>query len=177
MPLKNLTNRIPFILRSASDLVYSPLGYQISNLQIENESRKYAACTFELNNLKIKHRLSKITPTKTGQFVTIWKRNESGITAPFTDLDEFDLLIISIKDADRSGQFIFPKAILAQHKIITANGTEGKRGMRVYPPRDVVTNKQAAKTQQWQANYFFQIDMNGNTALARAKELISNEIK
>lgn len=96
---------------------------------------------------------------------------------PFTDQDEFDLLIISVNDTDQSGQFIFSKAILAQHKIITANGTGGKRGIRIYAPWDVVTNKQAAKTQQWQATYFLQIDINGNTDLARAAKFICNEIK
>ncbi|MFD2582142.1 MepB family protein [Pedobacter vanadiisoli] len=178
MPLEEtLINRISSILLTASNSVYDPLNYQINNLQIENESQEYAACTFELNSLKIKHRLSKITPTKTGQFVTIWKRNEAGITSPFTDQDEFDLLIISVNSAHRSGQFIFPKVILAQHKIITAKGIEGKRGIRVYPPWDTVTNKQAEKTQQWQAPYFLNIDINGNTDLAKAKELIGNGIK
>jgi len=177
MQLGNVTDRISSILRNASDLVYSQLGYQISNLKIEKESQEYAACTFELNKLKIKQRLSKITPTKAGQFVTIWKRNEAGITVPFTDQDEFDLLIISVNDTARSGQFIFPKAILVQHKIITANGVEGKRGIRIYTPWDVATNKQAQKTQQWQAAYFLQIDINGNTDLARAEKLIGNGIK
>jgi hypothetical protein len=158
-------------------LVYNPLDYQINNLQIESESQEYAACAFELNGLKIKHRLAKITPTKTGQFVTIWKRNEAGITIPFNDQDEFDLLIISVNSVEQSGQFIFPKAILAKHKIITKNEIEGKRGIRVYPPWDIVANKQAEKTQQWQTPYFLQIDINGNTDLARAKKLIGNGIK
>ena len=169
--------KLPLILQTASNLVYHPLGYQINNLQIESESREYAACSFELDGLKIKHRLAKITPTKTGQFVTIWKRNEAGITAPFNDQDEFDLLVISANNADLCGQFIFPKAILIQHKIITKNGIEGKRGIRVYPPWDTVTNKQAEKTQQCQMPYFLQIDINGNTDLARAKKLIDNGIK
>ncbi|TBO42095.1 MepB family protein [Pedobacter kyonggii] len=176
-PKENPINRIPSILRTAFNLVYSPLDYQINNLQTESESQEYAACTFELNRLKIKHRLSKITPTKTGQFVSIWKRNEAGITTPFNDQDDFDLLIISANSVDRSGQFIFPKAILAQHQIITKNGIEGKRGIRVYPPWDTVTNKQAEKTQQWQAPYFLRIDVNENIDLGRAKKLIGNGIK
>lgn len=173
-PKESSINRISSILLTTSDLVYHPLGYRISNLCIESESQEYGACTFELNGLKIKHRLSKVTPTKTGQFVTIWKRNEAGITTPFNDQDEFDLLIISANSVDRSGQFIFSKAILVQHQIIAKNGIDGKRGIRVYPPWDTVTNKQAEKTQQWQSPYFLQIDINGNTDLARAKKLIGN---
>jgi len=172
-----LITKLPLILQTASNLVYNPLDYQINNLQIESESQEYAACTFELNRLKIKYRLAKITPTKAGQFVTIWKRNEAGITTPFNDQDEFDLLIISASSVDRSGQFIFPKDILVQHKIITKNGIEGKRGIRIYPPWDTVTNKQAEKTQQWQVPYFLQIDVNENIDLARAKKLIGNGIK
>ncbi|ARS38574.1 hypothetical protein CA265_02305 [Sphingobacteriaceae bacterium GW460-11-11-14-LB5] len=176
-PKESAINQLPSILLTASNLVYSPLGYQINNLQLENESQAYAACAFELNGLKIRHRLSKITPTKTGQFVTIWKRNEAGITTPFNDQDEFDLLIISAKSAGQAGQFIFPKTILVAHKMITKNGVEGKSGIRVYPPWDTPTNKQAEKTQQWQVPYFIEIDLNGNTDLARAKKLIGNEIK
>ncbi|SFA47026.1 hypothetical protein SAMN04488511_106122 [Pedobacter suwonensis] len=177
MLLKNLTGRILSVLQTALDLVYSPMGYQMYNLQTEDEGREYDACTFKLNTLKIKHRTAKVTPTKTGRFVSIWKRNEAGITTPFTDQDEFDLLIISVNDAERSGQFIFPKAILAHHKIIAANGIAGKRGIRVYAPWDVAANKQAAKTQKWQVTYFLQIDMNGSTDLATAGKLIGDEIK
>ena len=139
---------------------------------MESESQEYLACTFELKGLKIKHRLSKITPTKTGQFVTIWKRNDAGVTAPFDDHDDFDLVIITAKSEDRLGQFIFPKAILVQHKIITKNGIEGKRGIRVYPPWDTTINKQAEKTQQWQAPYFLRASSNGEIDLALAKKLI-----
>jgi len=176
-PKESAINHLSPILLTASNLVYNPLGYHINNLKLESESQEYDACTFELNGLKIRHRLSKITPTKTGQFVTIWKRNEAGITTPFNDQDKFDLLIISANSADQSGQFIFPKAILVEHKIITKNRVEGKRGIRVYPPWDTVTNKQAKKTQQWQVPYFLQIDLNGNTDLARAKKLIGSGIK
>jgi hypothetical protein len=166
-------NQLPPELQTAAELVYHPLCYQIKNLQIESESQEYDACTFELNGLKIKHRCSKITPTKTGQFVTIWKRNEAGITAPFDDQDNFDLVVITAKNGNNFGQFIFPKTILAKHKIITKNGIEGKRGIRVYPPWDTVTNKQAEKTQLWQAGYFLPISKNQNIDLTLAKKLIN----
>ncbi len=132
----------------------------------------YLACSFELNGLKVKHRMGKITPTKTGQFVTIWKRNEQGITTPFDALDEFDLLIISVKNVDHFGQFIFPKAVLIKHKIISYNNVEGKRGMRVYPLWDATANKQAEKTQQWNVQYFLPISGNGTPNLLLAKRLM-----
>ncbi|WP_316844290.1 MepB family protein [Pedobacter psychrodurus] len=173
MPVKESPiKHLPSVLKTAADLVYHPLGYQINNLQMESESQEYLACTFKLNGLKIKHRLSKITPNKTGQFVTIWKRNDAGITAPFDDQDDFDLAIITAKSNNNFGQFIFPKAVLAQHKIITKNGIEGKRGIRVYPPWDTVSNKQAEKTQQWQVAYFLAIDTDQPIDLVLAKKLM-----
>jgi hypothetical protein len=48
----------------------------------------------------------------------------------------------------------FLKSVLADKGIITKNGKEGKRGIRVYPPWDIATNKQAEKTQSWQTKYF-----------------------
>lgn len=172
MPVKESpTKHLPIVLITMLNTVYRSLDYKITDLKIDTESQEYAACTFKLNGLKIIHRLSKITPTKTGQFVTIWKRNASGITTPFDDEDDFDLLIISAKNAEQSGQFIFPKTVLTKHKIITKSGVEGKRGIRVYPPWDSVTNKQAEKTQQWQAPYFLSISSTGETDLALAKKL------
>lgn len=134
--------------------VYQKCGFTFANLEIEPESEDYSACSFELSGIKIKYRVSKITPTKIGQFVSIWKRSNSGITQPFDYSDDFDLLIITANSTSNFGQFIFPKNILVQQKVITNNGVEGKRGMRVYPPWDKVTSKQATKTQQWQNEYF-----------------------
>ena len=178
MPIKeNTTNQLPFTLQAAANLIYHPLGYLITKFEIENESQEYSACTFELNGLKIKYRDSKITPTKNGQFVTIWKRNDGGITAPFDDQEDFDLVIITAKSGDHFGQFIFPKAVLVHHKIITKNGVEGKRGIRVYPPWDTATNKQAEKTQQWQVAYFLPIDTNRLSDFGLAKTLIGAQLK
>jgi hypothetical protein len=137
--------------------VYDKCGFDFANFKIESESEEYGACTFELSGIKIKYRASKITPTKTGQFVTIWKRNNKGITEPFHISDDIDLIVITAKSGNNFGQFIFPKDILVRQKIITSNNIEGKRGIRVYPPWDKVTSKQAEKTQKWQTEYFITI--------------------
>lgn len=175
MPLSenNSTYELPPTLLTSSEWVYLPLGYQITDYQKESESLEYSAAGFVLNGLKVKHRLAKITPSKTGQFVTIWKRDEKGITTPFNALDDLDLIIISAESGDHFGQFIFPKAVLVQHKIITQNEVEGKRGIRVYPPWDFVTSKQAAKTQQWQTQYFLPISKQAAIDTALAKKLLN----
>ena len=118
----------------------------------------YGACSFDLGGHKIEYRVSKITPTKTGQFVTIWKRNQEGITAPFDISDDIDFIVITAKGEDKIGQFVFSKTILAEKGIISQNGKDGKRGIRVYPPWDTATNKQAEKTQSWQTKHFLIID-------------------
>ncbi len=145
-------------LLQVKELVYDKCNLEFSNLEIDSESEEYQACSFRLNSFHIIHRLSKITPTKIGQFVTIWKRNNKGITAPFDYSDNFDFIIITSKSDENLGQFIFPKSILLEKGIISNNNTSGKRGIRVYPPWDIPTSKQAEKTQLWQIKYFYSIN-------------------
>lgn len=163
-------NTIPNELKITKALVYDTYGFILTNLKLHAESVAYGACSFDLNKKKIQYRVSKITPTKTGQFVAIWKRNNDGITVPFDVADDFDFMIIATKSGDNFGQFIFPKSILAERGIVTQNNKEGKRGIRVYPPWDNATNKQAEKTQAWQTKYFLRID-EGNMI---STELIRN---
>lgn len=164
-------NNLQQHLYSAKTLVYDKCGFDFGELIAEDESQEYGACTFRLNGLKVKFRISKITPTRTGQFVTIWKRNQEGITQPFDLTDEIDFVIISSQNGDDFGQFIFPKSVLLDKGIMTGNNKEGKRGIRVYPPWNTVTNKQAEKTQRWQTKYFLTIDSSDKTNLNLAKQL------
>jgi hypothetical protein len=145
-------------LKTVKDLIYSDCGLNLTNLKLSTESLEYGACSFKLNDKKIQYRVSKITPLKTGQFVTIWQRNKDGITEPFDISNDLDFIIIAAKRDNNFGQFIFPKSVLAEKGIITKNNKEGKRGIRVYPPWDTVENKQAEKSQTWQTKYFLTID-------------------
>jgi len=144
-------------LKHAIECVYEAYGFELTEPSLNPESEEYAACSFQLNGRKIQHRVAKITPTKTGQFVAIWKRDIEGKTAPFDSSDNLGAIIITVRKGEELGQFIFPSAVLSQQGIVTSNGKEGKRGMRVYPPWDIVTNKQAEKTQAWQIKYFLRI--------------------
>ena len=144
-------------LQHLQDLL-STSGSIISEFRLEPESKAYSAAKFRINNKSVVYRKARVTPKKAGQFVTIWKRNAEGITAPFDEADDLDLMIIESGDEEKSGYFIFPKAILIEKRIISAAGKDGKRGIRVYTPYDVVANKQAEKTQNWQKNYFAEND-------------------
>lgn len=145
-------------LLQVKELVYEKYDFEFSNLIIDSESEEYQACSFKLNSFQVIHRLSKITPTKIGQFVTIWKRNNIGTTAPFDVSDNFDFIVITSKSDKNLGQFVFPKVVLLEKGVISKNNTSGKRGMRVYPPWDVPSSKQAEKTKSWQTKYFYSIN-------------------
>jgi len=127
---------------------------QITTFVPEKESSKYHACSFQLNEKRIVYRKAYITPTKTGQFVTFWKRNTQKQTAPFSASDTFDFFFILTTKDHAIGFFMFPKSILIEKGIISSQLKPGKRGFRVYPPWDITRNKQATQTQQWQLNYF-----------------------
>ncbi|WP_316839220.1 MepB family protein [Pedobacter gandavensis] len=142
----------------AKELLYGKCGFDRNHSKLIAESKDYGAGFFELNGKRIQHRISKITPKKTGQFVAIWKRNKEGITAPYDCSDDLDFLIITSGTEKQSGQFVFPKSVLEAKGIISKNGKGGKRGIRVYPPWDKATNKQAMETQKWQVKYFLSIN-------------------
>ena len=63
--------------------LYNPCGFVCSQPEMEPESTEYDACTFMLNDFSIRLRVAKITPTKIGQFVTLWKRVDNGPIQPY----------------------------------------------------------------------------------------------
>lgn len=153
--------------------VFDRCDFSLTQPLAEKESRDYNAYRFYLNQKAICYRMAKITPTKTGQFVTLWKRLQTGIIAPFDSIDPIDFVIISVLKNDLFGQFIFPKSVLLSKGIFSTNSKEGKRALRVYPPWDQTTNKQAQRTQLWQLAYFYEISPNTN--LDTAKKLLNPE--
>lgn len=162
---------LPEILIETKLRVFDKCGLVLQNLLKEKESTEYDAYRFQLNGLKIVFRSAKTTPTKTGQFVTLWKRKQDGPIQPYEVSDDFDWVVISAKTDTHFGQFVFPKAVLAQHGIITSEVKEGKRGFRVYPPWDTTVSKQAQASQKWQLDYFLTIPFDGLLDLSRARFL------
>jgi hypothetical protein len=159
-------------LKNADELVFQPLGLKLSDIEEDIESKDYSGCSFTLNELNIKFRTAKITPTKTGQFVTIWKRNEKGETAPFDSNDPFDFYLISASTNHNRGIFIFPKHILTEKGILSHGKKMGKRGIRVYPGWDITESKQAIATQKWQTVYFINLSQAKEAYLQKAGALL-----
>lgn len=72
-------------------------------VQHEEESSEYGACRLGLNGHCVVFRVAKTTPTKTGQFVTLWKRSTlGGKIAPLDSGDGIDFVIISVANASWS---------------------------------------------------------------------------
>lgn len=159
-------------LELLNTLIFQPCEMALSNIIPDPESKEYSGCTFKLGDQSIIFRVAKITPTKVGQFVTIWKRNENGITEPFNVSDNFNSYIIVTRTEKNFGLFIFPKAVLREQKVISDGISEGKRGTRVYPPWDITTNKQAQQTQRWQTNYFIHLSEKTPTDFEKARKLL-----
>ena len=153
--------------------IYDKCSLKISNFKTETESKEYNACRFELNKLNVLSRNAKITPKKVGQFVTFWKRNENGPIEPFDENDQIDFYAVNVRTENEFGQFVFPKSVLIKKGIISTEKKEGKRAFRVYPNWDIVTSKQAERTQKWQLNYFYQI--NSSTNLQKVIELYNGK--
>lgn len=159
-------------LKTIEEQLFQPLGLNCSNIEEDPECREYSGFNFTLNNLKIKFRVSKITPTKTGKFVTIWKRNKEGETTPFETTDAIDFFLIAAFKDDLSGIFIFPKNILVEKGIVSDGKKMGKRGIRIYPDWDKTESKQAQKTKEWQTRYFLEFSKDHEKVLKKATQLL-----
>ena len=164
-------------LLAAQALAYAPCGYSFTHLQPEAESADYAACTLLLNGLRVQYRVAKITPTKVGQFVTLWKRVGRGPIQPFDQSDPVDVFVVSCRSGPHLGQFVFPKAALVAHGVVASGDSTGshagKRALRVYPPWDATTSRQAQRTQAWQLRYFVDMRQGQAMDLARVKALLA----
>jgi hypothetical protein len=168
-----VTNPIHPDLLACYELAYKPSGLLYKNLVIEAKSQEYGACEFHLNNRHIKFRVAKITPTKVGQFVTFWKRSFSGPIVPYDISDIFDFLVVSVRDEEHFGQFVFPKSVLHEKGLLSQQAKGGKRAMRVYPPWDITESPQAKKTQKWQCDYFFEINDKQTVDVAKVCKLFN----
>ncbi|PPJ49118.1 hypothetical protein C0075_00615 [Rhizobium sp. KAs_5_22] len=151
--------------------VYAPTGMKVTHpAQPEAESAEYGACRVGLDGYTVAFRVAKTTPTKIGQFVTIWKRpTPDGEIAPLDITDDVQFVVISVAGAVHRGQFIFNQKILLAKGIMSRNGKGGKRAIRVYPPWSTPTAKDAIRTQQWQTQHFLPLAADGT---AESSELV-----
>lgn len=167
------TTLTPTELQLINKFIFQRCGLTMSHRESEQESQEYDAQNFDLDYLKVKYRKAKITPTKVGQFVTLWYRDTAGITTPYAGSNPIDFYIIATRKDKDLGLFIFPRTILLKHGILTGEGKAGKRGFRVYPNWDIAPNKQANQTQLWQKLYFIEILDGQDIDLTKVKQLLT----
>ncbi|WP_330334692.1 MepB family protein [Streptomyces sp. NBC_00536] len=159
-------------LLAAKALVFDPCGFTCSRPVPEAESAAYAAHAFGVDGLAVRFRVAKVTPTKVGQFVTVWKRAApGGPIQPFDVADGIDLFVISTRDRHHFGQFVFPVDALRRHGVVAVDGHGGKRAFRVYPPWVTDLNRQAGTAQEWQLDHFLRLDEGWPVDLGRARTL------
>jgi len=126
--------------------VFQACELQLSNIEADLESKAYFAHCFQIGTHLVRFRKAKIAPTKIGQFVTIWKRNEKGVTEPFHINDDINFYIIATRKEAEIGIFIFLKTVLQAYKILSGETQERKRGIRLYPTWDLTQSKKAQKS-------------------------------
>ncbi|WP_458112420.1 MepB family protein [Arthrobacter sp. R1-13] len=144
----------PELLSTIAD--YRSRGYRCSTPEAEPESQEYGAYTFSLNDQSVVFRIAKTTPTKIGQFVTLWQRSPGPgqPIRPFDVSDGVDLFVVSVGDSVNSGQFVFPQEALIKRGVVSQGKLGGKRAFRIYPPWTAPTSRQAQATQRWQSEFF-----------------------
>lgn len=153
-------------LAYVNKIVYEANQLPIKAIEQEKQNFKYSAGTFTICPTTIRFRVANTTPTKVGQFVAFWEKDENNNNQPYCYEDAPDLLVINTFEQDNKfGQFIFPKEILLQQNILSSSSTKGRMAMRVYPSWDHPTSHQAKETQKWQSTYF--IDMSSSDTLPK----------
>ncbi|MFK8907860.1 MepB family protein [Streptomyces sp. YS-3] len=162
---------LPGDLMAAKGLVYDPSGFVCTRPVPEPESAEYAAHEFTVDGLSVRFRVARTTPTKVGQFVTVWQRSAQGPIRPFDADDGVGLFVISSRDSGHFGQFVFPGDVLCERGVVSRAGVGGKRGFRVYPPWVTTTNRQARGTQAWQVEHFLPLDEDSPVDVSRAHTL------
>jgi hypothetical protein len=173
-PTSPTVGNLPLELVLAMRGLYMLAGVVVTHApQREQESSEYGACRFELDGRAVVFRVAKTTPTKIGQFVTLWKRpTPSDEIAPLDSDDGVDIVVVSVADTSRRGQFVFNQNALLKHGVMSRKGQGGKRGIRVYPPWTKPVAKGAIKTQQWQLLYFVALAPQDAVAAERLRQLI-----
>ncbi|MCA9767005.1 MAG: MepB family protein [Carnobacterium sp.] len=161
-------------LAHATNLIYQPNGLSVKSVLEETQNAKYGAGTFELSSKTIRFRVANPTPTKTGQFVSFWKKDERNKNQAYSYDKSPDLLVITTFTRENKwGQFIFPKKVLLEEGILSSNSIKGKMGIRVYPSWDKPASKLALQTQRWQLPYFVDMSERDKQSIEKILRLYS----
>ena len=160
-------------MKRALEEVYAPAGLHLTAVPVaESESAKYDAFRLALNGASVVYRAAKTTPTKIGQFVTLWHRPDpAGPIAPLDSASDVALVIVAVSDGVRHGHFVFDRSTLLQQGVMSRDQLGGKLAIRVYPPWSEPVAMDAIRTQNWQSRCFLPFD--GTQTLALVQQLFA----
>lgn len=128
--------------------------FSVKNLKEEPQNEAYEGCLFSIDACTFRSRLAKKTPKKKGYFVVFWEKDVKNKNQAYAVEKSPDIMVITIIDGDKCGQFLFPKEVLRKQGILRNGESKGKMGVRVYPIWETDLNPSALKTQKWQIPYF-----------------------
>jgi hypothetical protein len=155
--------------------IFDLLRLECSLPRPDSDNAEYGAYLFRVGDRRVRSRVARVTPTKSGLFVAVWRRAPDGSTQPHESEDGVEALAITVREAEHFGQFVFPDDALSEHGIVSVAGVGGKRGFRLYPPWSAVESRQAGRTQQWQGEYYIGLegcgDGDGEIDVAPARAL------
>lgn len=126
-------------------------------IEVEKQNSDYESGVARIGNEQWRIRTARITSTKPGAFVAVWKRGECGSTRPFTADESFSGLLVFVEEQERFGVFQFTKAHLISLGYVSSALHPGKRGFRVYPAWCADLNSQASRTQRVQGAAFSEL--------------------
>lgn len=169
------SGHLPQDLLAAIQDAYVPAGMTVTTQAVrEEESAEYGACRLGLDGREVVFRVAKTTPTKIGQFVTLWKRPTPGAEiAPLDGEDGVAIVVVSVADATHRGQFVFPRKTLLDKGVMSRAQQGGKRAIRVYPPWSKPVVPEAIRTQKWQLQYFLSLPLEAGAGEARIRQLFA----
>ncbi len=70
-------------LAYVNKMIYESNHLTVKSVQEEKQNSKYGAGTFQLSSKTVRFRVANITPTKVGQFVALWEKDENNINQPY----------------------------------------------------------------------------------------------
>ena len=143
-------------LKRFIDLVPASKGAQ-PFVQAEEQNSDYESGVALIGTEQWRIRTARITPTKPGAFVAVWKRGEGGSTRPFTSNEALSGLLVFAEEEERFGVFRFTAMHLLSLGYITSASHPGKRGFRVYPSWSSELNPQASRAKRAQAPAFTEL--------------------
>ncbi|MGG5170641.1 MepB family protein [Pseudarthrobacter sp. J1738] len=126
-------------------------------VEVEEQNSDYESGVASFGNESWRIRTARITPTKPGAFVAVWKRGTDGVTRPFTVDESLSGLLIFVEDQGRFGVFKFTPEHLSSLGYASSERHAGKRGIRLYPSWCADLNPQASRTQRAQAKAFVEL--------------------